>query len=155
VAGALFDLINLKPGDNISKTVTITNTGSLPADFSLTGTAINGFTTNMLSFSVKEGSTSLVTQTSLSAMGTVVLPSAASVGTPAITAWAPGESHTYTFAVLLDYLAPNADQGKSASASFTWNAIQESGASFSGKVTDGSPVNTAPGAHDGGSVIRP
>ncbi|MBC7596913.1 MAG: hypothetical protein H7288_23840 [Kineosporiaceae bacterium] len=155
VTGALFNLINLKPGDQITKTVTIKNTGSLPARFSLTGTATNGFSTNMLSFSIKEGSTSLVTQTSLNATGTVVLPSAASATTPTTTAWASGESHTYTFTVALDYLAPNADQGKSATASFTWDALQENGASFSGQVTDGSSVNTAPGVNDGGSVVRP
>jgi hypothetical protein len=57
--------------------------------------------------------------------------------------------------VALDYLAPNADQGKSASASFTWDAIQEDGAAFSGNVTDGGPVNSGPGIHDGGSVVLP
>lgn len=155
VTGALFNLINLKPGDQVTKTVTIKNTGTLPADFSLTGTATNAFSADMLSFSIKEGSSSLVTQTSLNDVGTVDLPSTASATTPATTAWAPGESHTYTFAVALDSSAPNADQGKSASASFTWDAIQESGASFSGNVTDGGSVNTVPGAHDGGAVVRP
>ena len=155
VSGALFNLINLKPGDQITKTVTIKNTGTLPARFSLSGTATNGFSTNMLSFSIKEGSTALVTQTSLSATGTAVLPSTASATTPAITAWAPGESHTYTFTVALDYRAPNADQGKSATAAFNWDSLQENGASFSGKVTDGSSVNTIPGANDGGPVVRP
>jgi len=155
VTGSLFNLVNLKPGDDITKTVTITNTGTLPADFSLAGTATNGFSADMLSFSIKEGNASLVTQSSLNATGAVALPSTASATTPASTAWAAGESHTYTFEVALDYLAPNTDQGKSASASFTWDAIQEDGASFSGNVTDGGSVNTVPSSHDGGSVIRP
>ena len=155
MTGALFNLINLKPGDQITKTVTIKNTGTLPARFSLTGTATNGFSANMLSFSIKEGSTALVTQTSLIATGTVVLPSTASLTAPTVTAWAPGESHTYTFTVALDGLTPNTDQGKSATAAFTWDALQESGASFSGNVTDGTSVNTVPGANNGGTVVRP
>lgn len=155
VTGALFNLINLKPGDQITKTVTIENTGSLPARFSLTGTATNGFAANMLSFSVKEGSTALVTQTSLGAVSAVALPSTAFATTPATTAWAPGETHTYTFTVALNSATPNTDQGKSATAAFTWDALQENGASFSGNVADGTAVNTVNGTNDGGSVIRP
>lgn len=154
VTGALFNLTNLKPGDTVSKTVTIKNTGSLPASFSLSGTATNGFSADMLSFNVKEGSTALVTQSSLGATAAVSLPSA-SVAVPAIKAWAPGETHTYTFTVALSALAPNTDQGKTASAAFTWDAIQEDGTNFSGNVTDGSAVNTVAGTNDGGSVTRP
>lgn len=68
VTGALFNLINLKPGDQITKTVTLKNTGTLPARFSLTGTATNGI---------------------------VVLPSTASLTAPTVTTWAP-ESRTRT-----------------------------------------------------------
>ena len=155
VTGALFNLINLKPGDSITKTVTIKNTGTLPAKFSLTGTATNGFAANMLSFGIKEGTTSLVTQPSLGAVTAVVLPSTASLTVPATTAWAPGESHTYTFTVALDPLTTDTDQGKSATAAFTWDAVQESGASFSGNVTDGTAVNTVNGVNNGGTVVRP
>lgn len=155
VSGALFNLTNLKPGDQITKTVTITNTGTLPARFSLTGTATNSFSASMLSLSIKEGSTALVAQPSLGAVNAVALPSTAFATTPATTAWAPGESHTYTFTVALNSATPNTDQGKSATAAFTWDALQENGASFSGKVTDGTAVNTINGVNDGGSVIRP
>ena len=154
VTGALFNLSNLKPGDQITKTVTIKNTGTLPAKFSLTGTATNGFSANMLAFNIKEGSTAVVTQTSLNNTGIVVLPSTASLTAPTVTAWAPGESHTYTFTVALDTLTPNTDQGKGATAAFTWDALQESGASFSGNVTDSTSVNTAPGPNSSGPVVR-
>ena len=48
------------------------------------------------------------------------------------SAWAVDEAHTYKFSVTLATTAPNADQGKTASAVYTWNSVQESAP----KVTD-------------------
>src|SRR5690606_15619605 len=42
---SIFTAANLKPGDTLNGTVTITNSGSLPADFTLTEEALNGFAT--------------------------------------------------------------------------------------------------------------
>src|SRR5690348_15249752 len=44
---AILSLTNIKPGDTVNGGLTITNTGSLPADFSLTETSsTNGFSDN-------------------------------------------------------------------------------------------------------------
>jgi hypothetical protein len=115
---AVFNVTNLKPGDTASGDVTITNTGSLPAVFSVTETATNGFTdkTNLV-MTVTQGSTTIFTGT----FGTM--------GTQALGTFAAGEARTYHFSSNLKSSAGNAEQGKSASASYSWDASQTSTAS--------------------------
>jgi hypothetical protein len=51
--GAIFDLADMKPGDTLNGTLTLTNSGSLPAAFSLTETSSsNGFTGDNLTLSI-------------------------------------------------------------------------------------------------------
>jgi hypothetical protein len=152
VTGALFNLGNLKPGDSISKDVVIKNSGTLPATFKLGGTATNNFADpSLLTLTVTEGAKSVVAKTTLANLASVSLPSS-SAATPLVAAWNPGESHTYTFTVALDVTAGNLNQGKTASAAYTWDAIQENGKAFSGTV---SSANTAAGTDNGTVVPSP
>ena len=55
---AILNLTNIKPGDTINGALTITNTGSLPADFSLTETiSANGFADSYLSLTITNTTT--------------------------------------------------------------------------------------------------
>lgn len=127
---AIFALDNIKPGDTVNGTVTLTNTGSLPAKFTLTETSsANGFgnkaapnaAVNNLSLSITDtGSGATVYNGNF---GDLVDGTPVALGT---AAWAKNEAHTYKFSVTLDPTAPNADQGKTASAVYTWNSVQES-----------------------------
>ncbi|HET6624971.1 MAG TPA: TasA family protein [Nocardioidaceae bacterium] len=114
---AIFDLDNLKPGDTLTGTVTITNSGTLPAAFELTeGAVVNEFDDH-LTMTVTEGTTP-VWSGSFGTLATQPLGDAA---------WAAGEAHTYTFAVSLDDTAGNEYQDKTAGATYTWNAVQTDG----------------------------
>lgn len=149
VSGALFNLDNLKPGDVITKDVTITNSGSLPAAMALSGTASNGFAhKNYLTLTVTDGGKAIVAKTALADLAKVALPSNSTATAP-VPAWEPKEQHTYSFSVALDKAADNTDQGKTATASFTWDGTQENGKTFSGTVTDNQKVNTVAGADNG------
>jgi hypothetical protein len=112
---AIFNVSNLKPGDTVNGTVTIVNTGSLAASFSLTETATTSFApASDLNLAVKDGST-VVYSGPLGSLGTKALGTAA---------WAAGESHTFTFSVTLSADAGNGQQGKSATATYAWDSIQ-------------------------------
>jgi hypothetical protein len=110
---AVFNVSNIKPGDTVNGDVTITNTGSLPAVFAVTETATNGFAdkTNLV-MTVTQGGTTVYTGT-FGAMGTK------SLGT-----FAAGEARTYRFSTTLKSSATNAEQGKTANASYSWDATQ-------------------------------
>ena len=115
---AIFNAANLKPGDTLNGTVTITNSGSLPADFALTENATNGFVTkaDLGLVITRAGSATPVwsgTFGDLTAAGPLKL------GT-----FAPGEARDYTFSTTLVQSASNAEQGKTASATYTWNSTQ-------------------------------
>ncbi len=56
---AILNLTNIKPGDTINGALTITNTGSLPADFTLTETSsANGFADKYLTLTITNTTTS-------------------------------------------------------------------------------------------------
>ena len=127
---AIFALDNIKPGDTVNGTVTLKNTGSLPATFTLTETSsANGFgskaapnaAVNNLSLSITDTATGATVYNGN--FGGLRDDEAVALGT---SAWATDEAHTYKFSVTLDPSAPNADQGKTASAVYTWNSVQES-----------------------------
>jgi spore coat-associated protein N len=118
---AIFALTNLKPGDTLNGSLTLTNTGSLPANFSLTETAsTNAFSGGLLHLTV----TDTTTNTSVydGTFGGLVDGQATQLGT-----FAAGDAHSYRFTVTLDAAATNAEQGKAASATFQWNSIQLDG----------------------------
>ncbi len=131
---AIFSLTNIKPGDTVNGTVTLKNTGTLPASFSLTEVSSTNAFSNKTDPTVSNLSLS-ITDTGSGAtvyngnFGGLVDGSAVALGT---AAWAPDEAHTYKFSVTLDSGAGNVDQKKSAGAVYQWNSTQET----TPKVTD-------------------
>lgn len=113
-AQAVFTGTNLKPGDTITGTVTIANTGSLPAVFTLNEVApTNGFVVPArLQMTIAEDGEQIFAGT----FGTV--------SPIALGEFAPGEERTYTYSTTLAADAPNAEQGRSATASYRWDAVQ-------------------------------
>ena len=115
---AVFNLSNIKPGDVVNGALTITNTGSLPAAFSLTETSsTNGFADNALTLTITNTTTGTkvydgnfggLTDGTKNALGTVE----------------PGVANAYQFSVRLSDTADNTQQAKSASAAYTWDSTQ-------------------------------
>ncbi|MET0821480.1 MAG: TasA family protein [Aeromicrobium sp.] len=118
---AVFNLTNIKPGDVVNGGLTIKNTGSLPATFSLTETAsTNTFTGSNLSLTITNTTTSKVIYTGT--FGGLVDGTKNDLGVVA-----PGVSNDYVFSVKLDAATTGADQGKSATAAFQWDSVQADG----------------------------
>lgn len=111
---AIFNLSNLKPGDTLDGTVTISNTGSLASTFTLNETATNGFTNkaNLQLTITQQGVTAPIWS------GTFGDLASLNLGT-----FAPGESRTFTFNTGLAQSAGNDEQGKTATATYTWDAV--------------------------------
>jgi hypothetical protein len=121
---AIFDLANLKPGDVLTGSLTLKNTGSLPAKFSLTETSsANGFAGNNLSLKITNATSGAVVYNG--PFGGLVDGTKNPLGT-----FASGESNAYDFRVALDQAADDTQQGKTASASYTWDSVQLDGETF-------------------------
>lgn len=115
---AIFNLSNMKPGDVVNGSLTLTNTGTLPALFSLTeDSATNGFTGSNLSLSIVDNTTSTTVYSGT--FGGMTAGAPVQLGN-----WAAGDAHNFTFSVKLDVNTPNADQGKTANATFSWASVQ-------------------------------
>jgi len=115
---AIFNASNLKPGDTLNGTVTITNSGSLPADLTLTEDAVNGFVTKSnLSLVISRAGESAPVWSGT--FGDLTAAGALNLGT-----FAAGEARDYTFSTTLAQSATNAEQGKNATAKYTWNSTQ-------------------------------
>lgn len=122
---AIFTLDNMKPGDTVNGTLTLKNTGTLPADFSLTEVASsNGFTASNLTLQIVDTATP-DTSVYSGTFGGLTDGAKNTLGT-----WAAGEAHTYRFTVKLDGDTPNDDQGKTAGATFAWDSVQAQGETF-------------------------
>lgn len=122
--GAIFDLSNLKPGDTLNGSLTLTNTGSLPAAFSLTETtSSNGFSGENLSLVVTNTTTGANVYSGT--FGGLVDGTKTDVGVVQ-----PGVANTFRFTVKLATATPNADQGKTATAAYQWDSVQLSGETF-------------------------
>lgn len=121
---AIFTLDNMKPGDTLNGTLTLTNTGTLPAAFSLVETASsNGFDANNLTLSITNTTTS--TEVWSGNFGALVDGDKTALGT-----FNAGAANTYRFTVKLDQGALNTQQGKTASASYRWESVQLDGQTF-------------------------
>ncbi len=121
---AIFSLTNLKPGDTLNGTLTLTNSGSLPAKFSLTEvSSANGFTASDLTLDIVDttSSTSVYSGT----FGGLADGTKNELGT-----WAGGSAHTFKFTVKLNQDAPNANQGKTANATYKWDSVQLDGETY-------------------------
>ena len=115
---AIFNLSNIKPGDVVNGSLTLTNTGSLPASFSLTEvSSANGFTGSNLTLDIKDTTTDTTVYSGT--FGGLVDGTKNTLGD-----WAPAASHSFTFSVKLSADAPNADQGKTANAVYAWDSVQ-------------------------------
>lgn len=121
-SGAIFNASGMKIGDTASGSVTITNTGTLAGDYTLTGTTSGNATLasglNLKIYKDADNTGSPIYDGALSGF------TSASLGTFA----ASGDAHTFYFHVSLPTTGSNASdnllQGLSASASFTWAATQ-------------------------------
>lgn len=115
---AIFNLSNLKPGDTVNGKVTITNSGSLAAGIKLSESAVNGFTTksNLTLTITAAGSATPVWSGTFGALTTA--------GPVDLGTFAAGEAREYTFSVTLAQAAGNEEQGKTATATYTWNSTQ-------------------------------
>lgn len=115
---AIFSASGLKPGDSQSGTVTITNSGSLAQLFTLKESGVSNDLGSSLNLRVAaDGSSTPLYNGNFSSLPDTAL------GTGA---WKAGDSHTYTFTVMLDSTAGNDLQGKGATATFTWAGTQTS-----------------------------
>jgi len=115
---AVFNLPSAKPGDTVNGSVTITNSGSLPATFKLTETATNGFTTKSnlkLTITESGNATPLWTGT----FGELTTAGALDLGN-----FTAGQARTFVFSVTLAQSADNTEQGKTATATYSWDAVQ-------------------------------
>jgi spore coat-associated protein N len=128
VPGAIFltTPARMRPGATSTGTVTISNTGDVPGQFSLTKTATSdpndlGARLDLL---IKEGSTTIYTGKLNAAMGTLDLLTWQTTGATA--------SHTYTFTVTWTNNTPSGDaadtalMGKTCTYRFDWTAIANS-----------------------------
>lgn len=121
---AVFTLTNLKPGDTLTGSLTLKNTGSLPAAFSLTEkSSTNGFTGSNLTLEIKNATTGGVVYTGT--FGGLEDGLKKDIGQIA-----PDASSKFDFTVKLAQGADNADQGKNATATYTWDSVQLEGSTF-------------------------
>lgn len=114
---AIFDLDNLKPGDTLNGVVEISNSGTLPATIELTEEAVNGFAT-------ASNLTLVITEATGGEVWSGTFGDLTTEGALALGEFEAGESREYTFSVTLAQSATNAEQGKSASATYTWDSAQ-------------------------------
>jgi spore coat-associated protein N len=121
---AIFDLRDMKPGDTLNGSLVLTNTGSLPARFSLTevsssnafGQVAEGGASNL---SLRVTNTTTGEQVYSGDFGGLVDGAATDLGVVEAD-----EANGYRFTVKLAQSTPNADQGKSAGAVYQWNSVQ-------------------------------
>ncbi len=118
---AVFALGDIKPGDTVNGSLTLKNTGSLPAAFSLTEvTSTNGFSADNLTLEIKDATAGKTIFSGT--FGALEDGKKNDLGTIA-----PGASSSYTFSVRLAQGAPNTDQGKTATAAYQWDSVQLAG----------------------------
>ena len=114
-ATAIVTGANMKPGDVKTGQVTITNTGTLGGTFVLSEkNATSGFSNGSLTLKIED-----LTNATTVYSGDLGKVAAGGIG---LGDFGVGEARDYKFTVTLEASAPNADQGKSASADYFWDA---------------------------------
>jgi hypothetical protein len=131
---SLFDLPNMKPGDNTSWCVQVSYTGTLAATVGLSGTETGNLAQYVTATIVRgtfpgsppanNACTGFTPDTTGSAVWTGVLNTVPTAGTPLLDAgsWTAGTSHVYEITIALPTNAVDAAQGQTATAGFTWQA---------------------------------
>jgi len=110
---------NLKPGDVRTGEVTITNTGTLNGAFKLSeSNDSSSFSAGSLELSIDDVTVPATPANVYS--GDLGQVAAAGI---ALGDQAAGAARRYRFTVTLDAAAPNADQGKSATADYEWTEV--------------------------------
>ena len=129
VDAAIFTVTKIKPGDVVNGKLTITNTGNLPATFTLREKS----STNAFAAPAAAGSANYLhlTITDDTAGTTVYNGDFGGLGDNELKDLGqidPGVAHVYTFSVALDAATPNSEQGKTAGAAYQWVSTQLAGA---------------------------
>jgi len=127
-----FDRANLKPGDTVTGSVTITNNGTLPGRFTLTETAGENTFVPQDDVTVEIRQTGVTTP--VSATKGIGTAGAIDLGT-----FAAGEARTYTWTVTLKASAANSQQGKSAAATYAFTSVQADGEPLNGQQATAVP----------------
>lgn len=114
---------NMAPGDSVSGSVTITNSGSLPASATLTIANVTNTVTpaSDWTLNIVDGNNNTIYNGTLAAASAINLPDGAS-GTP--TRWAAGDANTYTVTVGLSSSASNEAQDNTPSFDLNWANTQ-------------------------------
>lgn len=121
---AIFNMDDLKPGDTVTGGVVLTNSGSLPASFKLTEDATNGFTdASNLQLSITDAETE-------DSVWSGTFGALTTAGPLDLGDWEAGETREFNFSVTLAQTATNAEQGKAATGSYTWDAVQAEGTAY-------------------------
>ncbi len=131
---SLFNLPNMKPGDNTSQCVQVSYTGTLAATVGISGTE-TGALANYVTATIVRGTfpgappadnacTGFAPDTSNSAVWTGLLNTVPTAGSPLLDAgsWTAGTVHVYDITIALPTNAVDAAQGQTATAGFTWQA---------------------------------
>ena len=114
--GAVLTVANIKPGDTVTGTVEIENTGSLDAVLSFQESAdTTGFAAGGLNLLIEQGSTELYNGDFGGYANTV----------HNLGDLDAGETSEFTFTVSMPADASNANQNKTAGATYTWVTTQK------------------------------
>ena len=132
-ASAMFNATNMKPGTTSTKCITVTYSGTLsPADIKLYGTVAGTGLATYLNTTVEIGTGGSFASCTGFVLGSTLYTGTLATFGSTYTNWASGlanwttsstpQSKTLRFTTTLDAAAPNTAQGKTASATFTWEA---------------------------------
>ena len=127
-SSALFNATNLKPGDTVTGTVDIQNTGSLPGTFTLSTSNVVDTNALLGQLDLKVEDCGVYTgtggTTAPTCAGTnyVYNGKANAVGNVNLTSFAANAKHKYVFSVAMPSTIANTFQGKTASVEFDWDA---------------------------------
>jgi hypothetical protein len=124
-SSALFNATNMKPGDTVSGTVDIQNTGSLPGTFTLSTSHVTDASNllGQLDLKIEDcGVWNGTTQPSCAGTNVLYNAKANAVGTIGLSSFAAGAKHRYKFDVTLPSTIANSFQGVSATVQFDWDA---------------------------------
>jgi hypothetical protein len=124
-SSALFSSPNMKPGDTVSGTVDIANTGSVPGTFTLsTSNPVDtGGLLGQLDLKIEDcGLFNGATAPNCAGTNVVYNAKANAVGNVSLGSFAASAKHRYKLDVTLPTSTTNAFQGKTTSVEFGWDA---------------------------------
>jgi spore coat-associated protein N len=124
-SSALFNGSNMKPGDTVSGTVDIANTGSLPGTFALSTSNVvdNGALLGQVDLKVEDcGLYSGATAPPCAGTDLVYNAKANGVGSVSLGSFAASAKHRYKIDMTLPSSTGNSFQSKTAAIEFDWDA---------------------------------